>query len=447
MTTQDSPDIVSITAGDTRPAIRIESLLEEGGSSRTLRRTLYGIIALITALLAWAIIADVDELARARGEIQPGGHVQALQSQDGGTIVNLLVEEGDQVIPGQPIAEFIATDVEKIITQTRVKLNSLAIDREQMAALLENREPDFSAYANEYKDLVRQAQRTFEERTTGRDAAIAAKRNEVAQQISLLEGAAKERELITREIAESRNRLERLEDGAKRGVIPQLRLSEARQQMLNMEERGEDISARVASIKNTIGSLNQELAGLQANFNQDLSTELSRITEEYSELQAELKALEERQGRIDLRSPVTGIVMNLPETLEGAVIPPGGTVAQIVPTGTDVFMEVMVTPRDIGFVKEGQRASVKIDSFDAARFGAVQGHVVRVAPTSSKMPQTGAPFYRVQVALDTPYVGSVERRLVPGMTGEADIATGRKSVLQYLLKPIFLASDTAFHER
>jgi adhesin transport system membrane fusion protein len=110
-------------------------------------------------------------------------------------------------------------------------------------------------------------------------------------------------------------------------------------------------------------------------------------------------------------------------------------------------MEVMVLPRDIGFIKEGQRASVKLDSFDSARFGAVEGHVKRVAPTSTKMKENGAPFYKVEVALAKPFVGAENHRLMPGMTGEADIATGRKSVMQYLLKPIFLASDTAFHER
>lgn len=104
-------------------------------------------------------------------------------------------------------------------------------------------------------------------------------------------------------------------------------------------------------------------------------------------------------------------------------------------------------PRDIGFVKVGQRASVKIDSFDSARFGSIEGTVKRVSPTSTKMKENGMPFYKVEIDLAKPYVGNEKHRLIPGMTGEADIATGRKSVMQFLLKPIFLASDTAFHER
>ena len=110
-------------------------------------------------------------------------------------------------------------------------------------------------------------------------------------------------------------------------------------------------------------------------------------------------------------------------------------------------MEVMVTPRDIGFIQVGQKAVVKVDAFDYSRFGSVAGKVKRVSPTSIKLKENGATFYKVQVSLDNPYIGSSERLITAGMTGEADIVTGRKSVIQYLLKPIFLTADTAFHER
>ncbi|MBP9737853.1 MAG: HlyD family type I secretion periplasmic adaptor subunit [Rhodoferax sp.] len=447
MSQVSTPDIVTIAAGDTRTLSSIDALLDDRGQSRTLRHTLMGIVAGVIVLFAWAMLAQVDELARARGEVQPGGHVQVLQSQEGGTIVKLHVKEGDSVKVGQVIADFATTDIEKLRTQTDIKLNALAIDRERMLAVLESRKPDFASFQPEYPMLVQQALMTYREQIANRDAAIAAKRGEAGQQSALIGGAEENLPLIQREIREAQDRLRRLEEGAKKGVVTQLALSDARQQVSSLEERLADTTARTAGMRSTVGGVGAEVARVRAEFNQQLSQEVSKVTEQLRELQAERKALEDRQGRIEIKAPVTGIVMNLPQTAEGAVVAPGGVVAEIVPTGMDIVMEVMVLPRDIGFIKEGQRASVKLDSFDSARFGAVEGHVKRVAPTSTKMKENGAPFYKVEVALVKPFVGAENHRLMPGMTGEADIATGRKSVMQYLLKPIFLASDTAFHER
>lgn len=446
--TQPSPaDIVAITASDARPESRIELLLDDGGRTPALRRTLTAIVGLTAIFIAWAVLARVDELARARGEIQPGGHIQILQTEEGGSIVNLMVKEGDQVKAGQAIAEFAATDLDKSKAQADIKLNAVMIDRERILAILENRNPDFTKFAKDYPLLVDQARVSYKEQITNRDAALMAKRGEAAQQESLLAGAEREKDLIAREVQEARNWLSRLEAGTRKGVVSELSLSQSRQQVTSREERQSEVVARVESIKKNIGSVNAEINRLRADFNQQLSLELSKLTEQYRELLAERQALDERQGRALIKSPVDGVVMGLPQTSVGAVIPAGGTVAEIVPTDQEVIMETMVMPRDIGFVKVGQRASVKIDSFDAARFGSVEGTVKRVSPTSTKMKENGMPFYKVEIALATPYVSNEKHRLIPGMTGEADIATGRKSVMQFLLKPIFLASDTAFHER
>ena len=447
MNSKKTPDIVSVTAGDNRPAASIEALMDSGGQTRALRRTLIGIVVLVAVFLVWSIVAQVDELARARGEIQPGGHIQVLQTEEGGSIVKLFVKEGDSVKAGDSIAEFAATNLAKEREQAEIKINALAIDRERMLAILENRKPDFGPYAKDYPLLVEQGKVSYLAQVANRDAALAAKRSEAGQQSSLLEGLERDKRLIAREIQEAKDRLRRLEEGARKGVVTQISLSEARQQVASLEGREADLAARAEATKNTIGGVGAESSRMRAELNQQLGLELGKVTEQYRELLAEKKALDERQGRILLKAPVDGVVMGLPQTAQAAVIPPGGVVAEIVPTGMDVVMEVMVSPRDIGFVKVGQRASVKIDSFDSARFGSIEGEVKRVAPTSTKPKENGMPFYKVEVALANPFVGSVEHRLTPGMTGEADIATGRKSVMQYLLKPIFLSADTAFHER
>ncbi|QLI82680.1 HlyD family type I secretion periplasmic adaptor subunit [Chitinibacter fontanus] len=426
---------------------QLDLLLNQHGRSQLLRRTLWLIVLLVLIFIVWAVTAQINELARARGEIQPSGYVQLLQSQTGGAIDKLLVKEGDSVKAGQIVAQFQASDLLKRKTQNTIKLNALAIDRERMLAILENRQPDFSAYLTQYPRLVAQAQSSYREQIATRDAAMNSKRSEGGQQALLLEGAVRDRKLIESQIAEAKERVRRLEEGVQKGVVTQLTLSEARQQVTSLQERLSDVSARAGGLNSTMGGVGADVLRLKSDFNQQLSLELSKVTEQYREIEAEIKALEENQNSVVIRSPVDGIVTNLPQTQLGSVLQPGGVVAEVVPTGQGVFMEAAVAPKDIGFVKVGQAVTVKVDSFDSARFGAIKGTVKRVSPTSTKAPQNGAPFYKVEIALATPYVGSPAHQLVPGMTAEADIATGRKSVMQFLLKPVFTAADTAFHER
>jgi membrane fusion protein, adhesin transport system len=446
MKPQQTPEIITLTAGDDRPEVRIEALLEDGGQTRGLRATLAIIVVLVIAFLVWAVFAQVDELARARGELQPSGHIQVLQSEEGGSIVTLYVREGDTVKAGQPIVNFAATTLEKEKAQNEIKIGALAIERERLLALLENREPDFSPYVD-FPLLVEQARIGYRTQLASRNAMLSAKRSEGTEQTSLLAGAREETTLLERQITEARERLKLLEEGVKKGAVRKLDLTEARQQVSALEQQRAELLARAQGMTSTIGGVDAEVSRLVAEFDRELSKTLSETTEQLRELKAEQAALEAREARSDLNSPIDGIIIDLPQTSEGAVIPPGGMVAEIVPTDGEVLMEAMVAPRDIGFVKVGQRASVKIDSFDAARFGAVAGQVKRVAPTSTKRKEDGMPFYKVEIALAQPYVGSPEHRLIPGMTGEADIATGRKSVMQFLLKPVFTAADTAFHER
>ncbi len=446
MNEASAPDIVTATAGDDRQLERIEAQLDESGQTRALRRALLGIVVLVVTFLVWAALAQVDELARARGEIEPAGNVQSLQTEEGGTVGVLYVEDGEFVTRGQNIADFVVSDLERDLAQAQTRMASFAIELERLGAFVEEREPDFIPFS-ERPRMVAEARATYRAQVSARDAALAAKRNEVEQQQATLKGVEGELRLLDRELAEARAKLKRVEEGVSKGLISRLQLSEERQQVSELELRRSDARSRAESLRNAIESIESDLERIRAEFTKDASTERSQIVEQMRELEADLTALNAREGRRLLVAPIDGVVISLPETREGAVVPPGGTIAQIVPVDGEILMEAQVAPRDIGFVRPGQQALVKFDAFDYSRFGAVEGIVTQVSPTTYKMPETGAPYYKVRVSLATSYVGSQERRLIPGMTGEVDIATGRKSVLQFILKPVFITADTAFHER
>ena len=125
-----------------------------------------------------------------------------------------------------------------------------------------------------------------------------------------------------------------------------------------------------------------------------------------------------------------------------------GTVAVIVPTTPTALLEAKLSPRDIGFVTVGQKARIKIDAFDYSRYGAIDGIVKRISP-STDADEKGGVFYKVQIAIEKPYFGNTPGKLdlLPGMTGEANIVTGDKTVFQYMWKPVFTNITDAFGER
>ena len=153
-------------------------------------------------------------------------------------------------------------------------------------------------------------------------------------------------------------------------------------------------------------------------------------------------------SRSEIKSPINGIVKNLKFTTIGGVVRPGDPIMEIVPTGEQLVIQSQLSPTDRGYVTEGQSAMVKISTYDFARYGGLNGTVIQVAPGTSQ-DEKGNPFFRVIVQTDKNYLGESEGSLpiVPGMQATVEIHTGKKSVMEYLIKPVLKLKEEAFRER
>ena len=158
--------------------------------------------------------------------------------------------------------------------------------------------------------------------------------------------------------------------------------------------------------------------------------------------------LQDRLQRMEIRSSVDGIVQGLSLGSGSAVVEPGQLIMEIVPTDDELVVEARVSPADIGHVKQGQPSDIKIDSYDPAKFGSVKGQVRRIS-ANTYLNEKSQPYYRVEISLEKDHLGkaSDSLRIIPGMTVMADIITGSKTILDYLLKPINRGMDNAFSER
>ena len=173
----------------------------------------------------------------------------------------------------------------------------------------------------------------------------------------------------------------------------------------------------------------------------DAETELAELTPQIAKQYAVL-------SRLDVRAPVDGAIQSLEAATPGSVVPSGGLIATIVPKDDQLIAEVRVRPDDIGHIDVGGHAFVRVTTFDADAFGEIHGEVLKISPTSFES-DNGDRYFLARLSLDhlTAEHGERQLQLAPGMMVQAEIKTGSKSVLKYLLKPVVRSLEHAFSER
>ncbi|MFT3732952.1 MAG: HlyD family type I secretion periplasmic adaptor subunit [Hyphomicrobium sp.] len=435
-------------AHERRPATQIGSDVDYVGITRGVRALLLAVIALVGILVALALVVKVEEIARARGEFIPVQRVQVIQTPEGGALDSVLVRNDDHVKKGDLIAKFRASDLVRDIERTRVRMAYLAIEMERLDAFASRRTPDFEQFKVEYPQMVAEALSHHTEQVHQLDQTLEQKEREIDEEKTALSAAQSEIPAAESSLNATRELLERTRYGVKKGFIPLNRLAQIEEQAAQSERTHTQLTASLDQHAARIKRLQAERAAILAKSAADARNERAGVIVQMDELKATQAAFQSRSGFIEVRAPVNGIVEKISETPVGTVIPAGGTVCEIVPTDGGVLMQAHASPRDIGFIHVGQKAIVKSDAFDFGRFGTIPGRVARIAATNTTDAQGQMPYIVVEVELDQPYVGTDKDHVVtPGMTGEATILTGEKTIFQYLLKPIYLTLDTALRER
>lgn len=422
--------------------------IESQQTKKLLSVITYSIALCVIAFGTWSAVTQVDEIAKAKGTVVPEGERQIIQSDIGGKLKTISVAEGDMVEEGQVLVEFDATFQTTALEELKAQQASLNLTIERLSSLIDEREPDFDLYQSQYPELVAQqrAQRSAQVALYYQKRIVLEKEAEqIAEQLRSTEKAIPAYE---RQLSASKQELSILQKGQKSGNISRLRVLEMQQKVASIEQQIEEARGKKALLIKQADSNDEKISQLLAEAKVEVADQRSKAASELSALEARVRSGEAKLTNTVLTSPLQGLVQSIPSTKVGAVIQPGGTVVEIVPIGGTADFKAQLSPRDIGFVNEGQSARVKIDAYDYSRFGALKGIVESISPTTSK-DEKGDIFYEVTIAVEKPYFRDDPDRfaLLPGMTGEVDITTGEKTVFQYLWKPIFTNISRAFGER
>jgi adhesin transport system membrane fusion protein len=270
---------------------------------------------------------------------------------------------------------------------------------------------------------------------------IEQKRRELEETQVTLEGAQKSL-LLGRE---ERATIARL---VERGLEPRLELVRADRALVEQESRVNVAKVSIQRVNSAINEIVSRQEALTRQFRSEALNELNRTLADLGPLKQAMPAIEDKILRADIKSPMKGIVNRVFVTTIGGIVKPGDPIMEVVPADDELVLDAMVLPKDIGFVKLGQNARVKITAYDYSIFGALDGTVTNISADAVPN-EKGEAFYQVRIETQAKAIEVIDKKLLilPGMQAQVDIITGKKTILQYLSKPIVALKENAFRER
>lgn len=438
-----------ISRADTEFANNARAAVETR-ASRGLTLQVMAIGLLLVAFLGWAHWATVSEVATGIGKVIPSRQLQIVQSLEGGIVQQLFVVEGQSVEEGQPLVRIDDTGFASRlgeVSKRRAALSSEIARLEAEAA--DAAEVRFDArLRSEAPAAVALEIETFRARRAKLDsdmAVLAQLLTQREQEVTELE--ARRNKAITtlsplnRELALNR-------DLAKRGVVAEVDVLRLERQAAELTGDLRVVEAALPRTQTAILEARSRMEGARATFTAQVRERLAQVQADATVIDESIKGARDRVARTTLRSPVKGVVNKVAVTTLGAVVQPGQALVEIVPIDDTLLIESRVRPQDVAFIRPAQVASVKLTAYDYLVYGALTGKVERIGADTITDPR-GETFYQVIVRTDRNWLGSAESKLtvIPGMIASVDIESGRKSVLDYLLKPVLRVRHEALRER
>jgi adhesin transport system membrane fusion protein len=422
--------------------------LEEAAHPRLVNLTLYSTAFAVLAFIAWAAFTNINEVARAPGEVVPRGFQQVVQHFDGGIVEAIHVTEGSMIDQGDVLVVLDGVGAEEDLARAKKIHISLELQQERLRAFINDRTPDFSKVAGATTDMIEEQNNIFNSMVYTRMK----ERNIIEDQISQKQHAIDILEARRSTAATNVHLMQDMHDRRQtlhgRGYVSHIGYLQTKRD-LNMSKGDHAALLRELDVSRSgLKEYSKRLESLSATHRDQAYHALDQVEQQLTQNEELLAKASERVARLEVKAPVRGLVKGLNVNTIGGVVQPGSNIMEIIPLDEKLVVEVRIPPRYVGPMKVGQPAQVKVSSYDFSRYGSVSGVLEFISATTFDGPN-GERFYRGRVALDKNYVGSNPEQnvILPGMTVMADIITGNKTILQYLLKPVHRALLSSFSER
>ncbi|MBF0382729.1 MAG: HlyD family type I secretion periplasmic adaptor subunit [Magnetococcales bacterium] len=410
----------------------------------------FSIIGFIVWAVWWAHNAQLDEVSMGMGKVIPSSQVQIIQNLEGGILSDLRVKEGEVVKKGQILLVIDDTQFRSKVGEERVQKEALQAMVARLTAEVTGMDLVFPpALRKAAPNLVVKEADFFRSRKAELDSTIniiKLKNNQKQQELHELNTRVsqlqKSFELANKELRITQS------------ILEENAISEV--ELIRVQRQVTEIEGNLLSAQQTIPKVQLAILELEEQINEQHLKFVSKARAELGEAEAKLRSLKEamtasadRLGRTEVSSPVSGIVKRILVHTEGGVIRPGMDLLEIVPQDETLLVEAKVRPSDVAFLHPGQDAKVKITAYDYAIYGFLEARLEHISADTILDEESGQNFYLIRVRTKWNFLlhESNQLPIIPGMIAEVDVLTGKRTVLEYLLKPILRARKKAMRER
>ncbi|NRG16413.1 HlyD family type I secretion periplasmic adaptor subunit [Rhizobiales bacterium] len=409
--------------------------------------------ALLIGFIGWASITEVEEIARGEGKIIPISKTQIVQSSEAGVVQEIAVSLGQVVRKGDLILRLddTATTVSLGESAARARALRAQIARLELEAAGRFDEPyacpsEIAGVAPEICENEARLLKARADNIVNKRAVLIERRR---QRMHELDEARANITRLEANLEVTQKEASLLRPMVERKLVAQTELLRVEKELAETRGQLQSTQEAVGRITASINEAKLQIEELRLQVQQEALAEKTEALSELSVVEETMRGASDRVARTDIRSPVDGIINTLEVNTIGAYVDPGAVIAGVVPTSETLLVEARISPRDVAFVRPGQPALIKVTAYDFSIYGGLEGEVQNISADSLVDQNTGETFYQVRVKTDDAELvkDGKSYAIIPGMVATADILTGKKTILAYLMKPINKARNEALRER
>jgi len=417
--------------------------------SHAARLLSYVIMALFVVFLLWSIFGKIDIIATTTGKLMPASNIKTIQTLTDSEIEEIYVEEGQYVKLGQELIKFNQTEVKASINRIKNEMKALEITVSRLSALLTPDPLDNFTYSDDMDEyLVKMHKNLLQSQLTEKVARIEVLNGQIAMAEKEKEMIAADLRRIERLLPSVQERIEKKRILVEKNLLARLTFLEQEEELINLQEQRNVQTKKMAQTEENIEYLKKELRQYLAEYDKNIMQELTQNREQLASYKQELIKYEEALKRTVVKAPLAGYVQQLVYHTKGGVVEGAKPIMNIVPEDYKLEADVVILNKDIGFVRQKQDVEIKIDSFPFTKYGTIKGEVRHISGDAIQNEKLGLVYdarltlYDNKIKADGKIV-----QLKPGMSVTAEIKTGKRRVIEYLLSPVMKYMDESLKER
>ncbi|WP_330924572.1 HlyD family type I secretion periplasmic adaptor subunit [Candidatus Sororendozoicomonas aggregata] len=412
------------------------------------RLLVYTILMALGTAVIWACFAKLDEITRGSGSIVPSSRLQVIQNLEGGILKELYVEEGDRVNAGQPLLQLDDTQFRSDFREGAIEHLGLLAKSARLKAELSGEPLKFPPELHDYPDYMQRERDIFEQRESSQWVEQSVIEKQILQAKHDFTSTQTEYDYLKKSYQLGAEELKLTKPLAEQGVVSQVELLQLEQKVNDLDSQRRLTQLSLPKLQAAYEEAVARQSELREKFREDAVHELQEVEVKLGQRAESQSGVQDQVDRTLVRAPLSGIVKKINITTIGGVVQPGMEMMEIVPIEDSLLVEVNINPKDIGFLRKGMPAVVKLTAYDFAIYGGLDGTLEHISADTIEN-EKGESFYVARVRTKENYLGTAHKRLdvMVGMQTSVDIITGEKTVMQYLLKPLLRAKQNALTER